>query len=92
MNECSALDFSCHFGNLMQMIQGFFLWIWESILSALVAVLSAIPVPSWMTSGTFSLPDGVLWFAQALELDYAAGVMATAWTLRFFIRRLPIIG
>jgi hypothetical protein len=90
--ECSALDITCHFGNLVDMIQEFFLWIWEQILSAMVAVLSLIPVPSWMASGSFSLPDGVLWFAQALELDYGASVMVAAWLIRFGIRRLPIIG
>ena len=92
MNECSALDFSCHLGNLLTGLQEFFLWIWDQLLSGFIYVLSLIPVPDWMTSGSFALPDGILWFAGALELGYAGVVMGSAWTIRFIIRRIPIIG
>jgi hypothetical protein len=52
-----------------------------------------LPVPSWASNvGNLQLPEGVLWFAQALELPTGAAIMATAWTTRFVIRRLPVVG
>lgn len=70
------------------------LWqsIYEGFLTGLAAVLSAIPVPPDLVSGTFTLPDGVLWFASVLELGYGASVMVGAWITRFIIRRIPFIG
>ena len=68
-------------------------WIFETILGAFVSVLELIPVPAWATAtGSLSVPDGVAWFAQALELPTGAAIMASAWGIRFLVRRLPFIG
>jgi hypothetical protein len=56
-------------------------------------VIEALPVPAWASNvGALQLPDGVLWFANALELPAGAAIMATAWTIRFIVRRLPVVG
>ena len=69
------------------------MWIFETALIPFVAVLEAIPVPSFAANmGNLSLPSGVAWFAQALELPAGAAIMASAWAIRFVIRRLPFIG
>jgi hypothetical protein len=90
--ECSALDFGCHFSWLLGQLSELWLYLFDLVLQGMIAILSLIPVPSWATSTTLSLPDGVLWFAAALELPYGISVMTGAWVTRFIIRRLPVIG
>lgn len=75
------------------------LWVpkklWDLFLDALVAVVEAIPVPSWLSSagGVFdAIPDGVIYFAQALQLPAGLAMIISAYVIRFIIRRIPIIG
>lgn len=91
--QCEWNDIGCYWDAFWQQIADFFVWVLEGILSGAAAVLEAIPVPEWAGNlGTFSLPEGVLWFAQALELGYGASVLASAMAIRFLIRRLPVVG
>ena len=92
MHDCNALDFSCHLSNLGQLLLEAFNWIWQQLLEGAVAILSLIPVPSWLSSGSFALPDGVLFFAAALEINTGIGIVISAYTIRFLIRRIPVIG
>jgi len=92
METCELLDFGCHLSRFLDVLQSFFYFILEAIMFVPANLLAAIPLPSWATNPTFSLPDGVLWFASVLELPYGASVMASAWGIRFLIRRLPFIG
>lgn len=68
-------------------------WIFEQLLTGFVFVLELIPVPSYMTNATsLTLPEGVVYFIHVFELPFGAGIMASAWSLRFVIRRLPVVG
>lgn len=70
-----------------------FQWVLEQIFSLGVALLSAIPVPDWMASmGTLQIPSSVAWFAQAFQLQAGAGIIASAYLIRFIIRRIPFFG
>lgn len=69
--------------------------IWEWVLDGVAAVLEAIPVPSWLSSAGSvfdAIPDGVLYFAQALQLPAGLSMVISAYVIRFLIRRIPIIG
>lgn len=69
--------------------------IWELILDGLAAVIEAIPVPTWLENigDVFdAIPDGVIYFAQALQLPAGLSMILAAYVLRFLIRRLPIVG
>lgn len=69
------------------------LWIFEQVLTVFVVVLELIPVPTWMTqTGTFVVPDGVAYFVNVFEMPTGAAIMVSAWTLRFVVRRLPVVG
>jgi len=57
-----------------------------------IKILSLIPVPGWFGSGGFSLPNGVMWFASAFEINTGIAIMTTAFLTRFLIRRIPFIG
>lgn len=75
------------------------LWVpkklWELFLDGVAAVLEAIPVPSWLSGAGAvfdAIPDGVIYFAQALQLPAGLSMVLGAYVLRFIIRRIPIIG
>jgi hypothetical protein len=67
----------------------------STVLGAFITLLNAIPVPAFMTgapSVLASVPSGVLWFFNILQLGSGLTIFVTAWLLRFLIRRVPIIG
>lgn len=69
--------------------------IWELVLDGLAAVIEAIPVPTWLANigDVFdAIPDGVIYFAQALQLPAGLSMILGAYVLRFLIRRLPVVG
>ena len=69
--------------------------VYKWLVNGLSAVLSAIPVPSWVSgldSAFSSIPDGVLYFLSAFNFGYGVTVIMSAYALRFVIRRLPVIG
>jgi hypothetical protein len=65
------------------------------IMTGLAAVLSLIPVPAFLTNAggvMGAMPPGVAYLAQAFEIPAGVAILISAYTIRFFIRRLPIIG
>lgn len=65
------------------------------VLAALAAIITAIPVPSWMSGASgavASIPDGVAYLIGTMHLADGCTIMISAYTLRFLIRRLPIVG
>lgn len=65
------------------------------LFDAIVAVLSFIPVPDWLTqleSSAVSIDPGVLYFLQPMAIDTGLAWIVSAYLLRFCIRRLPVIG
>ena len=92
-NACSFYDIPCHFEWLQEEAKGFFVWMSEEILNGGLAVLDAIPMPAWATNaGSLTLPSEVVWFASAFELHTGAGIVASAYGIRFIIRRIPVFG
>jgi hypothetical protein len=70
-------------------------WIWQEVIGALATLLTAIPVPSWLSGMPDligSTPSGVAWLLGAFELPSGLAIIVSAYTLRFLLRRLPIIG
>lgn len=69
--------------------------IWEAVLDALAAIITAIPVPSWIDSATSwfeAIPDGVLYVMGPFQVGTGLAILLGAWVLRFLIRRIPVIG
>ncbi len=70
-------------------------WVWQTVLDALVAVLNAIPVPDWLSSAAAvvgSIPPSVAFFLGALQIPSGLAIILGAYTIRFLIRRIPLIG
>lgn len=69
--------------------------IWELVLDAMAAMIEGIPVPEWIANiGDMfdAIPDGVIYFCQALQLPAGVSMILGAYVLRFLIRRLPVVG
>lgn len=86
-------------GEVIAWVVDFFQWIMVKaavlIFDAIIAVLSAIPVPDWLTgiSGNIgSLSSGVLYFVAPFEFGTGMAWVISAYLLRFLIRRLPVVG
>lgn len=86
-------------GNMLEWIIGFFEWcivkVFLVIFDAVLWVLNAIPVPEWLedlSGNVTGIDPGILYFAQPFELSTGLTWVLSAYTLRFLIRRLPVIG
>ena len=90
--DCKPLDIGCHFDNFVLWFEYRWDEFWTEVGNIMIAMLSVIPVPEWMNTTTFTLPPGVLWFANALEFQAGFSMIISAYLLRFTIRRLPIFG
>jgi hypothetical protein len=72
-----------------------FKWLWHELLTALLAVLSAIPVPAWLSGASAAFANiapGVAFFLQAFEVPAGIAIVLGAYVIRFIIRRIPLIG
>ena len=91
--ECSFYDVPCWAGWLTDEIYLLLVDLYASVLGGVVLMLSAIPAPSFLTSlGSLSIPSSVLFFADVFEVNYGLGIVVSAYTIRFLIRRIPVIG
>lgn len=73
-------------------IKAIFLWFYDAWLSGLAFALESMPVPDFLLVQQFTMPPGVSYFASAFQLDVGLGVIVSAYTARFILRRIPIIG
>lgn len=80
---------------LLDFVKWFGEWLWAELMGALITVLNAIPVPTWLADAPAvvgSLPPGVSYLAQSFALPQGLSIILGAYVIRFIIRRLPIIG
>lgn len=68
--------------------------LFAALLDALLAVLEAIPVPSWLdvTDPFAAIDPGVVFFVDALQLPEGIAIILGAYVIRWIIRRLPVVG
>lgn len=68
-------------------------FIFGSILDGLAFIFNMLPVPEFMKDlPSYTLPPEVAYYAQYMQLEFGLSVIVIAYTLRFIIRRLPVIG
>lgn len=76
-------------------VQWVFDWLWSQLLGALMTVLNAIPVPSWLSEAPTvvgSVPASVAFFLRSFEVPSGVAIIFSAYVLRWIIRRIPLIG
>lgn len=92
-NTCSWYDPSCVLEWLRDEYQAFGVWIVDSLLSAIAGVFEAIPPPDFMADvGQYTLPPSVSWAISVFQVDAGIGIIVSAYTARFILKRIPIIG
>ena len=64
----------------------------NKILDVMVGLLAAIPVPDFLTTNSVTLHPSILWGLDIIQADVGVGVLVSAYSVRFLIRRLPFIG
>lgn len=70
-------------------------WAVDGVLSALAAVIEAIPVPDALSNASTvfgQIPSGVVYLVSAASFGQGLGIVAGAYLVRFLIRRLPLVG
>lgn len=83
------------FDSVIDFIETLPQWIFSQIAEGIVAFFNALPVPDFFRqagSAMQSIPPEVLFFANMFRLDFGVTTVLLALTIRFVIRRLPIIG
>jgi len=67
--------------------------VYALLLDGLATVVEVIPVPSWAAGVSFAgIDNTIAYFAEPFHIDLALTVMVSAYTTRFLIRRIPVIG
>ena len=92
-NTCSFYDPSCSLEWLRDEFQSFSIWLFDSLLNAIALLFESIPVPDFFSQATtYTIPPSVSWAATAFNLPAGIAIIVTAYTARFILRRIPIIG
>lgn len=90
--SCNWYDPSCALEWIGDELQSFFLWCYDGLLSGFAVLLELIPVPDFLLMSNIQLPSGVAYFADAFMIPEGLQIIATAYTARFILRRIPGIG
>lgn len=86
-------------GQVLEWVVDFFQWLFVKVavlvFDAVIAVLSAIPVPDWLddlAGNIANIDPGVMFFVAPLQIETGLTWLLSAYLLRFLIRRLPVVG
>lgn len=86
-------------GSMLEWVISFFEWcvvkLFLLVFEAVLWVLSAIPVPDFLANlgpNITAIDPGVMFFVQPLQLGTGLTWIASAYSIRFLIRRIPVIG
>jgi hypothetical protein len=92
-NTCAWYDPTCAISGLVEDLRLLFVSLWNSILSGLATLFESISPPSFLANlTTIDIPPSVSWAVDIFQIDFGIGVIVSAYTLRFIIRRIPGIG
>jgi len=91
--QCSWYEVDCWLLWLRDELKQLVLWVYDSILSAVIGLLEMLPVPDFLVDlQPITIPAGVSWAAAPLQITFGLSICVTAYIARFILRRIPIIG
>ena len=93
--ECEFYEIGCHYEWLIDEIKFLFIAFTDSILSGCAALIKAIPAPDFMANATTlssGLTADLLYFTTMFQVPFGLSVCVAAYSLRFILRRIPLIG
>lgn len=92
-NTCAWYDPTCAISGLVEDLRLLSVSLWNSILSGLATLFESISPLSFLANlTTIDIPPSVSWAVDIFQIDFGIGVIVSAYTLRFIIRRIPGIG
>jgi hypothetical protein len=92
-SSCKWYDPSCTFQWLSDEFKAFWIYIYDSFMGGLAAVVESIPVPDFLANAQIvHLPNSVSWFLDAFNIGTGLFIVVGAYTARFILRRIPFIG
>lgn len=64
------------------------------LMGLLASILELIPVPDWVDDADSlgHLSSDIAFYVAPMQLGEGIGIILTAYTIRFIIRRIPVIG
>lgn len=90
---CDFYDLPCGANWLLEQLEALGEWYYQTWVSLAAAVIDVIPVPDFLLNITpVTIPTGVMFFIEPFQIEYGLGIMLSAYTARFILRRIPIIG
>ncbi|CAA0100613.1 Uncharacterised protein [BD1-7 clade bacterium] len=91
--DCSAFDLGCYIDWVIEEIKLLFISFADQIMSSIAGVFESIPVPGFLQNiGAFSLSSDILYFTTLFQLPAGLSLVVSAYTARFILRRIPVIG
>lgn len=69
-----------------------FTTLFNSIVNGFVALIVAIPVPEWALNVSYQIHPYVAWGLDLIEASQGCAILLSAYTIRFLIRRIPVVG
>ena len=91
--ECNVYDVFCLIEWTLDELFLLFLFILNEIMTGLIFLIELIPVPEFFgLSSVLSLSSASMFYIELFEIKAGIGIMVSAYTARFLIRRLPFIG
>ena len=91
--ECNVYDVFCVIEWTLDEAYLLFLYALNEIMTGLVFLIDLIPVPDFMLlSSVLSFSSSSMFYIDLFKIDVGVGIMVSAYTARFLIRRLPFIG
>ena len=93
MSECVWYDPSCALAWIGAELRAFGLWIYEKVIMGFASLIELFPVPDFLLNlPSYTLPPTLSWAADPFNLPVGIGMVVTAYTARFIIRRIPGVG
>ncbi len=97
--SCDWTDLPCHLSGFAEWLLDAMLFIprktFQLILEALAGIIEAIPVPDFFAqagSGLGNIPAYTMFFAEFAQIPEGIAIILSAYTIRFLIRRIPLVG
>lgn len=93
--SCAPFDIFCYLGWFFDELEAFFLYLLDMVLSGFVTLIEIIPAPDFLVNAQSvggSIAPSAQYFMTLFLLPTGLTMIVTAYTIRFLIRRTPIVG
>lgn len=92
-NECNWYDPACALGWIQEELKALAIWWYDVLLSSFAFVIEMFPVPNFLLDlPSYTVPPAMGWFLEPFQIEYGISIVVVAYTARFALRRVPVVG